>query len=145
MLLIRRLYLLFRNIALYVRVPIWGSNSAALNYAMILIIACAVSVLATPAEDAYHLGKSLLDKKEYKAAVIALDKAISLNSKCAKTYCDRGQAHRELRQDQECIGDCIRAINLDPKYAMAYAYRGAAYSDLGQYQKGSGSRESSLQ
>lgn len=42
--------------------------------ALVLVSSCGTVVLATPAKDAYKQGKDLLDKKDYKEAILALSK-----------------------------------------------------------------------
>lgn len=55
------------------------SISRSFAAALVLFSIGSVSVLATPAEDAYRQGKYLLDKKDHRAAIEALDKAINLD------------------------------------------------------------------
>ena len=92
--------------------------------AMVLpIIVCASIALATPAEDAFREGTDLADKRNYQAAVIALDKAIKLNPKYTEAYNNRGLSFYSLGQYQKAIDDCTKAIGLDPRCAAAYDNR----------------------
>ena len=47
----------------------------------------------------------------------------------------RGDAYRQLDQDDKAIADCSQAITIDATYAWAYAERGETYRWLEQYDK----------
>jgi tetratricopeptide (TPR) repeat protein len=114
----------------------------AATVALLVLLICDCSVLATPADVACKRGKELLEKKDYKAAIIALDQAISLDPKNPKAYSTRGLTYWYLGQHQKAIKDfksaiiaLDQAIKLDPKNAKAYVSRGEVHGYLGQYQK----------
>jgi Flp pilus assembly protein TadD len=89
--------------------------------ALVMTICCATAVLATPAEDAYQQGKDLVEKEDFKGAIVSLNEAISLDPKNADAFKNRGFAYGSLMQHQKAIDDCTKAIGLDPKYVKATA------------------------
>src|SRR5262249_34989137 len=104
---------------------------------LILLISLSIltfgsTVNATPSEDAYKEVDDLLKKGDYKGALVAMDKAISLHPIDARAYSARAAAYQGLGQDQKAVDDCSKALELDPKDAKAYNVRGTAYVNLGK-------------
>lgn len=72
--------------------------------------------------------------KDYARALAAYDRAISLDSKLAEAYNNRGIIKYELGQFSEAINDYSSAINLKPNYVDALNNRGNTYAALKQFQ-----------
>jgi tetratricopeptide (TPR) repeat protein len=98
---------------------------------IILVIACGGLAHASPAASVeYKIGEELLSKQDYKGAIAAADKALSLDPNFVFAYGLRGAAFIALGQYQKCVDDCSKAIRLDPKYAHAYSLRGRAHGKV---------------
>lgn len=72
--------------------------------------------------------------KDYARALVAYDRAISLDSKLAEAYNNRGIIKYELGQFSEAINDYSSAIKLKPNYVDALNNRGNTYAALKQFQ-----------
>ena len=74
------------------------------------------------------------DRANWEAKIDAYTEAIELNPANAAAYNNRGNAKRNLGQNQAAIKDYDRAIELNPAYALAYNNRGRAKRNLRQNQ-----------
>lgn len=63
---------------------------------------------------------------DYKSAIQDYNKAIELNPKDAKVFCNRGVAKVGLEDFRGAIQDFNKAITLNPNYGWAYMLRGGA-------------------
>ncbi len=72
---------------------------------------------------------------KYIEAIEDYTKAISINSKFAKAYCNRGFAKHKLKKFTEAIEDYSKGIELNPgEYVFHFYYlRGVAKKDLHNY------------
>ena len=98
--------------------------------ALLLVGTCSTVAQATPAIDAYKQGNVLLEKKDYKGAIIALDKAIQLDPKLADAHISRARAYYRLGEDGKAIDDLNLVLKIDPVNATEFRGRGAAYDAL---------------
>src|SRR5262245_32314148 len=60
-------------------------------------------------------GKVKFSSGDYKGALEAFNKAISLDPAYATAYQDRGGAQYALGDDAAALADCNKALELDPK------------------------------
>jgi tetratricopeptide (TPR) repeat protein len=83
------------------------------------------------AESYREQGKKLRTLRNYQAAVVAYDRAISLDSNTASDYYYRGLSLYKVRKIELALTDMERAIQLNPNYAEFYLGRGFILADLG--------------
>ena len=72
-------------------------------------------------------GKKKYQEGNFRQAVAAFSKAISLNSKETRAYLGRGIAYSNLGMHDKAINDYTKVITLNPDNAEAYNSRGRAY------------------
>lgn len=78
--------------------------STSLTAALLLSGIFTSSALATPAEDAYDQGIELLDQKDYRGAIIFLNKAMNLDPALAPgIFAARSSAYEKLGQQQSGV------------------------------------------
>ena len=64
-----------------------------------------------------------------------MTEAIRLDPKNARSYGNRGWAHKEKGEHDKAIADFTEVIRLNPKDAKGYWIRGLAYSEKGEQAK----------
>ncbi len=74
-----------------------------------------------------QLGNCLVMLRQTDKAIAAYSRAIALNPKMTKSYCNRGVACLIKREVDRAITDFNQAIELNPNDALAYNNRGTAY------------------
>jgi len=67
---------------------------------------------------------------DYKGAIADFNKAIELEPKNSKVYCNRGNTKGDLKDFRGAILDYDTAIELDPNNGKAYYNRAIAYREL---------------
>ncbi len=80
-------------------------------------------------------GYKYYNAKQFREAIAAYDQAITLDSKYADAYYNRGNAYGDLKDYRRAIADYDRAIALNPQFALAYNNRGYAYRNLKEYRR----------
>ncbi len=116
------------------------------KWAAIAIVSVAILCLAAPevlagvtehmlAKNAEEEGLKLIYQQDYKGAIEALDKAISLDPDYALAYSFRACAYVKSGNYQKAIDDSTMAIKLDRKLWTPYCWRSEAYEKLGQPQR----------
>ncbi len=86
------------------------------------------------AASALERGKALCAKKDFKAAVVELSHAISLDPKMGEAYYLRGVANKAMKQYQPALADLDRAIELkDDFFPEAVEIRGHILFELKRY------------
>ena len=97
------------------------------------------------------LGIAYTRKGEYRKALDALDKAVSIDKDFASTYNNLGNAYlsiflntKEKKELQKAIENYKKAVEINPKDAVAYNGLGAAYEQLGDLDKAITAWEHSL-
>lgn len=78
-------------------------------------------------------GQYLYEMKDYKTALIGLNKALELDPNFSASYYNRGLVFTCLKKYNEAIQDYDKAIYLAPNYGIAYNNRGVVYSNLKKY------------
>jgi tetratricopeptide (TPR) repeat protein len=78
-----------------------------------------------------------MTREEYDRAISCFDKAIKINWRFAKAYCNRGTAYYEKGEYDQAISDFDKAIEINPEFAEAYNNRAIAYYDKQEYDKAS--------
>lgn len=68
----------------------------------------------------YKKGNTKYSLNDFEGAISDYSKAIELNSKNAKAYCNRDSAKDEVKDSEGAILDFNKAIELNPKYSFAY-------------------------
>ncbi len=82
---------------------------------------------------AYHYRAMLaLQSKDYRTAVSDLDHVLSVNTRAANSWLNRGVAKRHLQDYEGAIQDLTRAIEIDSTVRMAFHHRGVVYAGLGK-------------
>jgi tetratricopeptide (TPR) repeat protein len=89
----------------------------------------------SPAKGPYDEGIKLYDLRSYEAAIQKFDKAISLDSKYASAYIERGMAYHKLGKPDQGFADLDEAIRLNPTFYYAFFNRGLAYYNSSQMNK----------
>jgi len=99
----------------------------------ILLIALALlfSTVASAAEyaDIITKGESLIEKRQFEAALALADSAIELDPAGYRGYVIRGMAKEALKQDVEACEAWDTVISLKPEYAEAYLRKGMLLMD----------------
>ena len=103
-------------------------NKIWLNLVLLLLT---LNVYSQTFDELMTIGKEKYDKKDYKGAIISINKAIELNPKNSDAYFNRGNCKDDLGDKKGAIDDYSKAIELNPKLALAYMNRGNCKSDLG--------------
>ena len=88
------------------------------EHMQVLGVRCVIVVLLLPnvaasadaAMEALTRGAARLEKKDYDAAIAALNEVIRLNPTTAEAYCGRGQAYENKGEHNKAIADCTEAI-----------------------------------
>ena len=86
------------------------------------------------AQAAFEAGMGLLGPADFKGAVEKFSDSISI-SETAAAHLERGNAYRNLRQNDQALADWSRAIELDPNMAEAYTARATYYRVTGDPNK----------
>jgi tetratricopeptide (TPR) repeat protein len=76
------------------------------------------------AEDEVLRGRYYVSKSELEVAITHFNKALQLDSKCAKAYVARGELHLAKGDHQKAMQDFSRAVELSPTSAAAHAALG---------------------
>ena len=87
------------------------------------------------ASEYFNKGYAYGELGQYKEAIEAYKKAISIKPDYADAYNNMGIAYRKLEQYQEAIEAYKQALCIDTDYALAYYNMGIAYGNLEQYQE----------
>ncbi|GMH16688.1 hypothetical protein Nepgr_018529 [Nepenthes gracilis] len=83
------------------------------------------------------LGSALFGVGENRAAVKALEEAISMKPDYADAHCDFASALHALGDDERAIVEFQKAIDLKPGHVEALYNLGGLYLDIGRYQRAS--------
>jgi tetratricopeptide (TPR) repeat protein len=75
------------------------------------------------------------NKKDFKGALVDLDKVIAINPNDAKAYGSRGATYFQLKDYPRAIADFDKAIAINPNLAKTYFKRGFTYGVLEDYRK----------
>ena len=86
------------------------------------------------ADDFYIQGEDKREKGDYRAAIVAYNRAIQLNPNYAEAYNNRGGVRSSLGDKQGAIADFNEALRINPNDADAYSNRGVVRSSLGDNQ-----------
>lgn len=78
--------------------------------------------------DYFEQGNYDYDKGDCSQAIVDYTKSISLNSKYAQSYNNRGYTYMRLRDYQNALPDLNKAISLNPTYVQALMNRGDIYN-----------------
>jgi tetratricopeptide (TPR) repeat protein len=84
------------------------------------------------AEVYLNLGFTLLEKKDYAAAVVEFTRAIQLKSTLVAAHHARGTTFMKQGRMEPAVADFTNALKLDPSMAEAYANRGLALLVMGK-------------
>jgi tetratricopeptide (TPR) repeat protein len=76
-------------------------------------------------------GMKLLTSRNYQAAIVAYDRAISLDFNTASDYYYRGLSLYKVRKIESALTDMERAIELDPNHGEFYLGRGFIIAKIG--------------
>jgi len=79
-------------------------------------------------------GKMLIAKRQFAAAVISYDQAITLKPDFAEAYIQRGNALRKLGQFESAVTSYDRALALLPDHAETHCNRGIALKELRRFE-----------
>ena len=79
-----------------------------------------------------HPRLGLRPGRPFEQALADFDKAISLDTKYAQAYANRGLVHRQTRKLDLALADYNKALALDPAYAAALLGRGLVHRQRGQ-------------
>ncbi|MFH1768943.1 MAG: tetratricopeptide repeat protein [Candidatus Omnitrophota bacterium] len=82
-----------------------------------------------------HRGKAFLDNKEYKNALVDLNRALLLDSLYPEVYNQRGVLFARRKEYDEAIADFNKALDIHPYFVEVYNNRGAVFLDLREYDK----------
>jgi len=74
--------------------------------------------------------ETLIEKRDFDAAITLLDIAIRNDPKSAEAYQQRGIAHGEKADNDKAIADLTKAIELAPKDDYSYYLRGTLYNSI---------------
>ena len=83
-------------------------------------------------EDQIKAAVSSIEKKDYNAAIEALDKALDADSRNADALNYMGYSYRKLGQHAKAVDYYLKALAIDPKHKGALEYLGEAYLEMGQ-------------
>jgi tetratricopeptide (TPR) repeat protein len=84
--------------------------------------------------DLIDSANSKINKGEYQAARLDLNKAIKLSPQNAPLFALRGIVYSGLERHERAIQDYNQAIQIDPKNIIFYNLRGGTYEKIKQYQ-----------
>lgn len=101
------------------------------------------AVSIKPESDYYkEIGNIYFDKKRYKDAIEAYEKAIALNPEFKEAFFNLGIAYYSLAEDLKAANDSEQAIfyyqkvlKINPNYADVYFKIGVIYQETGNFQK----------
>jgi len=82
-------------------------------------------------EDYLSEGKRKMEEKEYKEALVDLNKSIELNNNNANSFYMRGKLKQILKDTKGAIKDYTKSITIEPKYSDVYYWRALAKEELG--------------
>ena len=84
----------------------------------------------------FNRGISFCQKGQFEKAISDYTKAIMINPKHDKAYCNRGNTYVQAKkQYEQAINDYTKAIEINPRYSEAYSNRGVAFLCCGQIDK----------
>lgn len=66
---------------------------------------------------------NLAEKKQYREALVILDRMIARDSSCYYCYCERGMIYGDLEEMEKSFADLDRAVRLQPDSFQAYHAR----------------------
>lgn len=76
------------------------------------------------AETIKNDGNMLMKEEKYNEALVAYNRAISINATNPVFYCNRAAAYSRLADFQKAADDCKMALRYDPNYSKAYGRLG---------------------
>jgi tetratricopeptide (TPR) repeat protein len=76
---------------------------------------------------------ALMDKKDYKSAIVILDRLIRQDPQNAKALVMRADAKDDLADTQGALADYNAAIQINPQYEYAYASRCGVENELSRF------------
>jgi len=77
-------------------------------------------------------GRKAIERKDFKAAVESLNKAIQENPKDADTYTMLGYSYRKLGTFDKSMEHYQKALKIDPNHRSAHEYLGELYLEINQ-------------
>ena len=105
----------------------------ALAGSAILAFACVAGAAAATSVPTYDQAQKLVDKNDFKGAVVLLDRLLKADPKNAKALVLRGDAKDDLGDPTAALADYNAAIAINPEYAYAYATRCDTQTELEHY------------
>lgn len=85
------------------------------------------------AEVVKNEGNRLMKEGKFNEALVAYNKAISLDATNAAFYCNRAAAYLRMSDFEKSIADCKMALLYNPQYSKAYGRMGIAYANLRKF------------
>lgn len=83
------------------------------------------------ASEHHQKGLKLVEKREFKKAVVSYSKAIDLDPGVAEYYSDRAVAYFHLDQGEDSLSDMNKAQELEPEHPYRYSSRAFIKDHLG--------------
>jgi len=74
-------------------------------------------------------------KGKHDRAILKYNRAIEIDTKCAKAYNNRGNTYKDKGDFKRAIQDYTKAIEIDPSYAKAFTNRGNAFDAIGKHER----------
>ncbi len=100
---------------------------------LIIGLLLGVHLHGQPAEVAFKKGILKYNTKDYKGAIVDLNKALSLNPKNANAFYCRATCKHQTEDYKGAVEDYSKTIKLKPTYADAYTKRGYSKFNLLNY------------
>lgn len=112
-----------------------ASTTEPLNYINLYDIyrstCCAIAPDRKEAADTIkNEGNSLMKQEKYNEALVAYNRAISIDATNPVFYCNRAAAYSRLGDFQKSAEDCKMALRYDSNYSKAYGRLGMAYAKM---------------
>ncbi len=100
----------------------------------VFILLAGIGFAQTTASEWFKKGMDLFDKKQYREAVTAFDKASGLNTQYDKAFYRAGWCFNDLEQFENAADRLQKAVAINKTYAEAWQELGYAYKKLGKNQ-----------
>lgn len=96
---------------------------------LIAILAMQISVAAQSAEAQITQAKDLIEKQDYPAAVVILNRVIAANPKNAAAHAQRARLNVRQNKYEQAFADAEKCLAIDPKNVDALNVRGVAFRE----------------